>query len=65
MLSVTYSNFCSSEFPFSLLCICLFVRCKIWKFDKFDLKRKILMVVTWWAETVLARQQWTPLVNLP
>lgn len=49
MLSVTYSNFCSSEFPFSLLCtsICLFVRCKIWKFDKFDLKRKILMVVTW------------------
>lgn len=28
MLSVTYSNFCSSEFPFPLLCICLFVRCK-------------------------------------
>lgn len=46
MLSVTYSNFCSSEFPFSLLCICLFVRCKIWKFDK-DFKRKNLMVVTW------------------
>lgn len=47
MLSVTSSNFCSSEFPISLLCICLFVGCKIWKFDKFDLKRKILTVVTW------------------
>lgn len=39
MLSVTSSNFCSSEFPISLLCICLFVRCKIWKFDKFDFKQ--------------------------